>query len=61
MAGAKGIVLALAALGKAAKAAVLTQGWELLSSAGDNFVDVGLVAHIKHNFILGRRENAVQC
>ena len=54
MAGTKGIVLALAALGKAAKATVLAQRWELLASASDNFVDVGLVTHVKHNFILWR-------
>ena len=32
---------------------------ELLTPAGDNLVDIGLMAHIKNYFILGRGEDTV--
>ena len=60
MAGAKGIVLALAAFGEAAQAAILAQGGKLLAPAGNNLVDIRLVTHIKHYFILRCGKNAVQ-
>ena len=59
MARAKGIMLAFRAFRKAAQAPILTQSRKLLPSAGDNLVDIGLMAHIKNYFILGRGENTV--
>ena len=47
MAGDEGIVVALHGLGETGHAAELAQGVHQLSTAGENFVDIALVAHIK--------------
>ena len=60
MAGAKSVMLAFSTFGKAGQAAVLAQRRKLLPAAGNDLMNVRLMAHVKDNFILRRGKNAVQ-
>ena len=57
---AEAIVLALGAQREAVQAIRLADRAEPVFAAGQNFMDVNLVAHVPDKFILGRRENFVQ-
>ena len=57
---AKGVVLTLAALREAAQTAELAQRVHALAATRQNFVRVGLVAHIPHQSVIGRVEHIVQ-
>ena len=54
------IVLALSAQHKAVQAARLANGIESIDAAGQQFVHVGLVAHVKKNPVFRRVEHRVQ-
>ena len=60
VAGSVAVVLALSAQHEAVQAARLADGLKTFAAAGENFVDIGLVAHIEEDLILGRREDRVQ-
>ena len=60
MAGPHRVVLALRPLGEAAQSPVLAQGGEPVLAAGEQFVGVGLVAHIPDQPVTGRVEHVVQ-
>ena len=53
MAGAKAVIFALRALGKAAEAPVLAQGGKRVLTPGENLVDVGLVAYVPDKLVPG--------
>ena len=57
---AKGVVVTLGALRKAAQPAPLAQRTHALTPTGQNFVRIGLVAHIPHHTVLRRVEDIVQ-
>ena len=57
----EGVVLAFAALGKARQAASVAHGVHLLHAAGENFMRVGLVAHVPDDTVLWGVEHIVQC
>ena len=57
---AKGVVLAFAAARKAADAAELAQAGHAIAPPGQNFVRIGLVAHIPHQAVVRRVEHIVQ-
>ena len=54
------VVLALGAQHEAVEAAGLADGVELLAAAGEDLVDVGLVADVEDDLVLGRIEDGVQ-
>ena len=60
MAGVKGVVGALAALGEAAEAAVLPQGVEPVLAPGEEFVGIGLMAHVPDDLVPGAVKDIVQ-
>ena len=60
MGGAKGVVLAFAAPRKTAQAALLAQGGHALAPPGQNFVRIGLVAHVPDQPVLRRVVDIVQ-
>ena len=60
VAGPHRVVLALRPLGEAAQPPVLAQGGEPVLAAGEQFVGVGLVAHIPDQPVTGRVEHVVQ-
>ena len=60
MRGAKGVVLAFGAPGKARQAAQLAQRGHARAPAGEDFVGVALVAHVLHQAVFGRVEHVVQ-
>jgi len=55
----KGVMPALARLGKAREAAVLAQRRKLLAPAGQNFMGVALMPHVEHQPVSRRVEHAV--
>ena len=55
----KGVMPALARLGKAREAAVLAQRRKLLAPAGQNFMGVALMPHVEHQPVSRRIEHAV--
>ena len=55
----KGVMPALARLGKAREAAVLAQRQKLLAPAGQNFMGVALMPHVEHQPVSRRVEHAV--
>jgi hypothetical protein len=57
--GAEGIVLAFGAEHEAVEAAGLADGFELLLAAGEEFVDVALVADVEDEAVLRRVEDVV--
>ena len=56
---AEAVVLALAPLGEARKAAALTDGGELLIASRQELVDVALVAYVEDEVVAGAVENTV--
>ena len=58
--GAKGVVRAFAAHRKARDAAQLAQRGHALAPTGEDFVRVGLVAHVPHDAVVGGVEDVVQ-
>ena len=60
VAGAVAIVLALGAQHEAVEAAGLADGLKAIEAAGEDFVDVGLVADVEEDFVFRRIENRVQ-
>ena len=60
VARAEAVVLALGAERKAVQAVRLADGAETVFAAGQNFVDINLMAHVPDEFVLGRGENLVQ-
>ncbi len=56
----KGIVPALTTLGETAEAAFLPQGKKLLLASGEQFVGIGLMAHIPNNAIFRGGKFTVQ-
>src|SRR5213594_3884163 len=60
MGGAVAIMFALRAHGKAAEAAGAANGMKALLASREQFMDVGLMAYVPDEFILGRAENVVQ-
>ena len=60
MAGIEGIKFALLCLGKARKAVHLPERREFGRTAGQYFVDIGLVAHVEYDLILWRIKGALQ-
>ena len=60
MGGAKRIKLAFGTLWKTAQSTHLPQGLHALASAGQDFVRVGLMAHIPHHPVFRRIEHIVQ-
>ena len=60
VAAGKGIVLALAGRRERPHAVQFAVGVKGVAPAGENFVPVGLVAHIPHQAVVGRVENIVQ-
>ena len=60
MAHAKGIKVAFRALGESRKAVFVTHGQHLLSSTGENFVRVGLMAHVPDQTIVWRIKHRMQ-
>ena len=60
MGGAKGVVLAFAAPWETAQAALLAQGGHALAPPGQNFVRIGLVAHVPHQAVLRGVVDVVQ-
>jgi hypothetical protein len=54
VAGAVAIVLALGAQHEAVQAAGLADGVEAVAAAGEDLVDVGLVADVEEELVLGR-------
>ncbi len=60
MAGVEGVVGALIALGKAAEAAELPQGLEAVPAPGEEFVGIGLMAHIPDDLVRGAVKDVVQ-
>ncbi len=61
MGGTEGVVLAFVAARKAADATELAQRVHAVAPAGEDFVGVGLVAHIPDQPVFGRVEHVVQC
>ena len=60
VAGAVAVVLALGAEHEAVEAAGLADGVEAVAAAGENLVDVGLVADVKENLVFGRVEDGMK-
>ena len=60
MADPKGVIRALAALGKTGDAALAAQGSHAGAPPGQDLVRVGLMAHIPHQPIFGRIEDIMQ-
>jgi hypothetical protein len=60
VAGAVAIVLALGAEHEAVEAAGLADGVKTVAAAGEDFVDVGLVADVKEDLVVGRIEDRVE-
>ncbi len=58
--GAEGVELALDAARKAADATELTQAAHAVAPTGEDFVRVGLVAHVPHQAVVRRVKHAVQ-
>ena len=58
--GAEGVELALDTARKAADAAVLAQTTHAVAATGEDFVRVGLVAHVPHQSVVRRVEHTVQ-
>ena len=54
------VMLALGAQHEAVEAAGLADGVEVLAAAGEDLVDVGLVADVEEDLVLGRVENGVK-
>ena len=57
---AEGIERGLVHAGEAAQAAVGAYGGELVATTGNDFVGIGLVAHVPDEFIVGGVEDVVQ-
>ena len=57
MRGAERIVFAFAALGEARKPATLPQRTDTVTTARDDLVRIGLVAHVPHQLVLRRVEH----
>ena len=53
-------MLALGAEHEAVKAAGLADGFKAVAAAGEDFVDVGLVADVEEDFVFRRIEDRVQ-
>ena len=60
MAGGKCIALAFTALGKTGQATLHAQGIHALAASRQDFVCIGLVAHIPHQLVIGCVINKVQ-
>ena len=60
MRGAKGVEHTLGALRETAQATQLAQGGHALAPPGDDFVRIGLVAHIPDDAVLRGVENVMQ-
>ena len=60
MTRAKGIVLAFRAFGKARKAVFLAQARHARAPSSEDFMRIGLVAHIPDNHVLRCLENGMQ-
>mgnify|MGYP003341586177 CR=1 FL=1 len=60
MGGTKGIVGALATHRKSADSVQLAQGMHPLAPSGQDFVRIGLMAHIPHDAVVRRVEHIVQ-
>ena len=60
VAGAVAVVLALGAQQEAVEPLILAHGVEAVAAAGEELVDVALVADIEDEFVLRRLEDAVQ-
>ena len=60
VAGAVAIVLAFGAQGEAVQAVGGADGVEAVLAAGQQLVDIDLVAHVPDEFVLGRGEDLVQ-
>ncbi len=60
MAGIMYVVRALGSLREAAHAAVRPQGFEALAAAGEQLVDVGLMAHVPDDLVRGTVERPMQ-
>ncbi len=61
MAGSEGIMDRLGALGEAADTVVLPLGVEAIPAAGDNFMCVGLMAHIPDDAVGRGVEAVMEC
>ena len=61
MRGAKRVVVAFSALREAAQAAHLAQAGHAVTPSGQDFVRVGLVAHVPDDAVVGRVVDIVQC
>ena len=60
VAGSVAVVLALGAEHEAIEAAGLADGVKTVAAAGEDFVDVGLVAYVKEDLVVGRIEDRMQ-
>ena len=60
VAGAEGVVLALAHLWKSTQSPFGSDRGELISPSGDNFVGVCLMAHIPYQLVVGGVEDIMQ-
>lgn len=56
----KGVILTFFELGKTTQPFVLSQGMKLFLSAGEQFMGIGLMANVPHQFILRGVKNVVQ-
>ena len=54
------VVLALAAVGVSGESAALAQGLEAVAASGEEFVDVGLVARVEEQDVIGGAKDPVQ-
>ena len=60
VAGSVAIVLALGAEHEAIEAAGLADGFKTIAAAGEDLVDVGLMAHVEEDLVVGRVEDRMQ-
>jgi hypothetical protein len=60
MPSAEAVVLAFGAQHKSVQAARLTDGLKTFATAGENFVDVGLVAHVERDLVFGGMKDRMQ-
>jgi hypothetical protein len=60
MACGEGVIGAFTHAGKATEPAVLAQGVEAISAPREEFVGIGLVAHIPHDFVSRKIKHIVQ-
>ena len=58
--GDEGVVFALGRVGEPAQSVQFAYGVELLATAGENLVAIGLVSHVPHDAVVGGVEHVVQ-